>query len=633
MFANNKLIAQCPWRCGSTFDFSPRARGLLVAALVIMATGFQATPCPAQQGGFIEDLFRTVAEAQLQREQRRRIEAETQLNEPATQSIDPREVQVPPTIFPRGPLGNAPSGAPVTRPQINQPSSRPTSPPPTKLPPNQPPSKQPPSQQPSAGAPQGKPSTLTVRTREAAAFVENLVKFNSSAESLVEELRRSASTVPAIRPHVPDAYRVTADTRALLGRCNGLSTPQTLLEPYCDLDSQWRQLSFALRSLDGLSPPITQSIRQCDQVCSLMAKQLGVQPQFDREQLRGVMVMAATYMQALMDDLTVASAAPGDREGMIHDVRLLRQQLLAECDNVHDASYETVVSRFTDFVGRWQRLSAKIAIIRDPHVQMRLDRISECGADTYALMWMPPPSLQIDLRSEADRLHKACGRVLDQLTVRAMVSLPREEQARIVDASRQLDDQCRQLVELAGQRASARDLGVLVVNIDSGWNRVRGMLVSLPSVDRNAISDMDRVCGALRQSIGGGGASAPATMDYDRLLAVAASLEGSTEYFRADLQRYERYMQPASYRDSLTRSTVEMHEAAKQLHWELSRRSDLPAIQRPADTLVHAFDRLSHDLEDVERHGLTGSRAATIRKSHAELMPLVAQMAAALLDH
>ena len=83
----------------------------------------------------------------------------------------------------------------------------------------------------------------------------------------------------------------------------------------------------------------------------------------------------------------------------------------------------------------------------------------------------------------------------------------------------------------------------------------------------------------------------------------------------------------------IVRSTTEMHEAAKQLHFQLSRRADLVTIQVPADTVVHAFDRLSHDLEDIERHGLTGSRAGVMQRAQRDLVPVVAQIGAALLDH
>ncbi len=574
-------------------------------------------------------MFRTVAEAQMRREQQKRSDVESQLNPPATQYLDPREVAVPPSIFPPGPLGPA---SPATRAPFDprgdlRPNSPATNPRATDSNPRKPPSRPP---QSSSSA---KPNTLTVKTREAAAFVENLVKFNASIDPLVEELRRGTATNPAIRSLVPDAFRVTADTRALLGRCDGLEAPQTLLDPYCDLDRRWRQLSFELRFLDGLSPTCTTSIRDCDRWCSLMARQLGVQPQFDRERLRQVMLTAATYMQSLMDDLSISSLPPADRDTLVRDVRLLRQQLLTECNNANDANYETIVTRFTDFVGRWQRVAARVAAVRDPHVQMRLDRIGECGTETYALMWMPPLSPQLDLRAEAARLEKAFGVVLEQLSMRAMASLTRDEEARIVTASRQLDGKCGRLVELAEQRAPLQDLASLVVDIDTTWNSIRGKLVSLPTVDRNSIAEMDRVCGGLRQGLGEGGSVSTPSLDYESLLMAAASLEGSMEYFRADVQRYERYLQPSTYRDAITRAAIEMHEAAKQLHLELGRRGDLPSLQRSADTIAQAFDRISHDLEDVERHGLTGSRAATLERSRDELLPLVAQIAAALLDH
>ncbi len=587
---------------------------LFVTFAVFMS--LNAQPSTAQQGGFIEDLFRSVAEAQLQREQRKRVEAETNARAPEPQAIDPRQVPVPPSVFPGGPLGPAtpPSGREIDRPF-----------PPNRNPPAGP------SKTPTEARDPTKPGSITVRSREAADFVGNLVRFNAAITPLVEDMKRNSVKVPALRPLVPVGYRVNADTRALLGQCDGLAAPQTLVEPYCELDTRWRQLSFGLRSLDGLSSQCTGWVRECDQVCALMAKQLGVQPQFDREELRHVMLTAATYMQSLIDDLSLANLSPQDRDVLVRDVRLLRQHLLTESNHVNDSNYEEVVTRFTDFVSRWQKVSSRLAGMNDPHVRMRLERIGQCGTDTYALMWMPPPMPQIDVRAQVVGLQRSCTALLDQLSLRTLGKLPPPDQIRIVEMSRTLDDKCRQLARLSENRAAQRELAVSFSEVDETWVSLRRTLGTLATVDRQTLVAMDAACDGLRQIFGG--SPRGSSLDYESLLSAAASLEGSTEYLQADIQRYERYFQPSSYRDAVVRSTTELHEASKQLHFELSRRADLATVQVPADAVVHAFDRLSHDLEDVERHGLTGSRAGVIQRAQRDLVPVVAQIGAALLDH
>ncbi len=603
---------------------------LLVIFVGIAVVALFAEPCAAQQGGFIEDLFRRVAESQLQREQSKRAEAERQANVPVPQPSESRDVQVPASIFPRGPLGPAtpPAGRTIDRPippnPPQQPDRRPPVDPRNNLNPSQPNRTQP-------NANPNNSETITVRSREAAEFVENLARFNRSIDPLIADMKRNSANMPAVRPLLPVAYRVSADTRALLSRCNGLTAPQTLVEPYAELDTRWRQLSFGLRSLEGISNDCTSAIRECDKTCSLMAKQLGIQPQFDREGLRQVMLTAATYMQSLMDDLLLVQLPPAERDGLVRDVRLHRQQLLAETDDARDASYEEVVSRFTEFVGRWQRVSSRMLGIRDPHVQMRLDRIRQCGNDVYALVWMPPPSPAIDMRAQAARLQQAYSEVMEQLSLRAMVSLSAQDQLRVVESSRRLDDQCRQFSTLAQNNSSSDKLFSLASEIDRGWSGLRVQLASLTTVNRSSLDEMDRACGGLSQSLG---RNAPiAGLDYENLLAAAASLEGSSEYLLADMQRYARYLQPTSYRDSVVKSTTELHEASKQLHFELSRRADLAAVQRTADAATHSFERLSLDLRDIEQHGLPGSRATVVRHAQQELTPLVARIAAALLDH
>jgi hypothetical protein len=113
---------------------------------------------------------------------------------------------------------------------------------------------------------------------------------------------------------------------------------------------------------------------------------------------------------------------------------------------------------------------------------------------------------------------------------------------------------------------------------------------------------------------------------------VAAALEGSSEYFDADIRRYERYLQPASYRKSMVDASREVHQHAKRLHAELSGRADLAFCQREAGQLIDGWQQLSKDLGHIESHGLSSGRTEHLNRAHQELVPLVAQIAAALLE-
>ena len=116
------------------------------------------------------------------------------------------------------------------------------------------------------------------------------------------------------------------------------------------------------------------------------------------------MIQAATYMQVLLDDMELVSIPPGQARQLSHDCRLLRQRLLGEADHVDEASYEDVVTRFSDFVRRWSEFSQTVYSLDHPQLNCRLDRIAQCGDQTYALLWMPPAASSTQVPVIAHRL-------------------------------------------------------------------------------------------------------------------------------------------------------------------------------------------------------------------------------------
>ena len=339
-------------------------------------------PCnrvSAQRGQLIEGLFRTLAETQIERERQKRAEAERLAREQAETppSKNPYEVHLP-SGFGTKPTFNRP--APNSTPQVN-------------------------------------PNTISinVRSREAAEYAANLVKFNQQFAPLVAELRTASTAHPQLRGLLPEAYAIAADGRAILQNCDGISSLGPIIDSYRELDTRYRQLSFNLQAIPGLSRQCTRAIQQCDELCAAMGKQLNIQPQYDRHALHDVMMMAATYMQALSDDLQIAVVSENQCQRLTHDLRLLRQQLITEAGRVDQTSYDEMVERYAQFIGPWRVFSNQVYTINNPHLNRRLDRISECGEQTYHLLRMQPPVSAQDLIATSLRLQQNLEVVMGQL--------------------------------------------------------------------------------------------------------------------------------------------------------------------------------------------------------------------------
>lgn len=561
--------------------------------LLSLTLAWPALPAHAQRGQFIEGLFRTIAEAQLEREQRKRLEAE-QAAAQAQDSQQDRTIQRVPVPAATVPPGNRPDAAGSIH------RDRP-------------------------------PQAINVRSRAAAEFAQNLVNFNSAIDPLVHELRTGARNVPAIRTLLPDAFQVAADSHALLQRCDGLASLEPIVQPYLELDAKWRQLSFQLRALGGLSSQCTSGIRSCDKLVGLMSRQLQVQPQFDRHELHDLMIIAATYMQSLLDDLELCRIPPPDARRLTHDCRLLRQRLLGEADRVEEASYEDVVSRFTDFASSWSAFSEQVYALNDPHLQRRLDRIRECGDRTYGVLWMPPPYNAATLTASAHRLEEGCAQILDQLTLRSMVTLTPPDQVRVLEASRRMYQQSRELEKATRQGTSRNQLQERFASIDRDWGYLRSKYQRMPTINRATMASIDQECDQLRRALDMTSNREP-TIRHEQLIEVAAALEGSAEYLDADLHRYERYLQPESFRKSTMEAAHEFYHHAKQLHAGLSAGANFSKLQREAEHMLDGWQQLSKNLSLAESHGLTAGRTQNLLRAQRDIVPMVAQIAAALVE-
>ncbi len=556
--------------------------GLIMATLWLFPqTGW------AQRGELIESLFRTIAEAQLEREQQKERSTRPQQPPPRPPGNAARPTNVP--IAP-SPL---PNGNPtIARAQV---------------------------------------PTINVRSREAADFAQQLVDFYVTMERLVVDLREHSARNPNLRPLLPQAYRISADARTLIQSCDQLASLQPIVPAYAELDTRWRQLSFSLRSLDQLDEACQRSIRRGDQLVSAMERQLQMGPQFDRSRLRDLMIVGSTCMETLIDDLQLASIPSKQAEELTHDCRLLQQKLLSQAEHVAGGSYEDVVSRFSEFVGQWSSLGRRISAIDDRHLHRRLDRIRDVGNQTYALLWIPPPTTAVDVRAASLRLESNISNLLDQLTLRAMGTLRPTDQIRVMESSRRLYDQSRQLQTATARSAPVSELASIFKTVDRDWNSLRGSFLQMGTLANGVIFEIDKLCEQLRVALNVSAAGG-APVDLANLVQAAASLEGEAAYLDADIQRFSRYISSQPRRESLVDGSKDFYIHAKRLHSQLSARADFGELQREASHLMDGWEQLSREITDLQRNGIPTRSAESMQRAHREMVPFVAQLGAALLE-
>lgn len=333
-------------------------------------------------------------------------------------------------------------------------------------------------------------------------------------------------------------------------------------------------------------------------------------------------------MQTLEDDLTLCSLPRSRVDSLTSNCRLLRQRLVQEAERVDRATYEQTVSRFSDFAARYANFASTISKIDDPHLQLRLDRIAQCGTETYALLWMTPPEPAIDMTHVAGHLLQSVDSLLNQLNFGSLIGLPQRDQIEVLNLGRSLRSGAEHFRDEASQGVGRRELLTCIGDVDRAWSSLRPRLASLQTISPAAIAAVDRDLGQILTSLGGRVVDQRASLA--ELVELAAALEGSSEYLEADLKRYERYLQPSSFRSKMMRAADDFHDESRRLHQQLSRGDDIRSLQQRTDRMLDAWEQLSDGLRDIQQHGLTSTRALRLKQSQQELLPIVARVAAAL---
>ena len=552
----------------------------------------------AQDGSFVEGLFRTIAEAQLEREQRKRREAESALRRvnPPQSSRTP----LPPGRVPSPGVGN-PSLGPYGRPVAIRPIPTP----------------------PNARVP-GSLEPQVQRFSDALTGLIQEIKF------LTSDLRQTAASNPNARTLLPQAYQLTAQAEAMLATVLGTGSLSFAGQSYQSFDAALRQLSFQVRSAVRLDPEAESHLKNADRYLATMSRQLGTDIQVDRHALHDKMIIAATHMEALLDDLPLTRGVSHDqRRTLGHDGRLLRQAILQEADHVEEISYEQMTTGFHHFAINWRAYAARIAQLNDPHLDRRLDRIAECGEQTYALLLMTPPVDEAELQASCSRLHRLGGTLLDQLTLRAMSRMSPSLRSRVSEMSREFDDATHDLHDLAKRNASRDQLAAAFSRADAVWGGLGPSLAKISTIDLASVSNVDRECDLLRRGFGGA-VTTGRTVPYENLIEIAASLEGTAEYLESEIKRVDRFIEPSSLRRDLLRASDDFHDASKELHAKLYDRRDLSDVRRDGQRMAESWQRLAVAINAVNAKGGAGGRGRRIALTMRDLQPKVASMAAAL---
>ncbi|MGV3485164.1 MAG: hypothetical protein ACO1RT_12165 [Planctomycetaceae bacterium] len=459
-------------------------------------------------------------------------------------------------------------------------------------------------------------------------FLDTLASIRDNVGRLIPELQRYSVSVPAAREVIGDIYQINADASSLYSRTRNGEPIESIFAAYQQVDVRWRDVSYRLRASGSLDARLASLVSAIDSSFQTIDRRLNLTPPIDRVRLRDLMIVTLTYMDAMFDDIRLSPGAFTQADALIRDGRILRERLRQESYKIDRADYDEVVASYAEFVRQWRTYAARLYALNDAHVNQRLDSIRRQGDEVYASLRIQAATDRRQMQYAGQRLTAALLELQDELVRWGVNRLP-SDQVRFVDTVRILVDRSQYLEAELSRGSAIANASSQFAEMDHIWTEgLRSMrAVDARSGLQTSLVKVDVIFAEMRDLLQTG-----PWQGQSELLSTVASLEAATDDFNNDVQRYKRYLNPVSFRDSLSNVSDELYDISRDLHRTLDERSDMREASRLAQQLVDRWQQLSPMLGELPTRGLSPSRTELLYEDYRLMQPLVAKAASMLLN-
>lgn len=451
-------------------------------------------------------------------------------------------------------------------------------------------------------------------------FVDTLQEATAGLVMLLPELQR-AGPQAASWELIPKLRQIEADVAVLIARTRRGEPYEAVAAAYQDLDLRWRDASFRLRSAGSLSASANSQVGRIDSVFRTIDRRLGLQPPIDRVRLRDLMIVTLTYMDAMFDDIRLSQGYSQQSEDWLLQGRVLRERLRQESYRMDSSEYDDIVASFTEFVVAWRGYAQGLHQLNDPHIHRRLESIRRQGEEVFATLRIPAAMDQAELVIATRRLPADLNRLADQVGNWGAERLS-ADQFRFRETCRTLARQADELaveVKRSGVSPAAQRQ---FLQMDQAWREGLRLMASVDprSGVQPLLAQVNTSFREVRDLLG-----TSSWRNQAEVLALVASLDANSEQFTTNLQRFQRLLEPAAYRDRLGVAAQNFHQTAKTLHRQVGEIGDPQQASETTKLLVRQWNELTPLVNELPSRGMPAARTEWLLTPYRELYPLVTQ--------
>ena len=474
----------------------------------------------------------------------------------------------------------------------------------------------PPELQKGYGRPNGPITTRVSNCRQ------QLQAWEGECGELIVELRKEERRLPRVRPLLVDAMRVLASIKNLRGYAGRLPTIEPLVDPYCDIDADWRLLQHRLRQTRGLPQPCIACLDKCNQVNTKLCELFEIQPQINRRELAQYCAEMSSHFQHLTQDVHYDMHAEPGGQKLVRDCQSMYARVHEVVPLIQRGNYDTISGVFEDCTSQWQSLKLKLLDCKHERVRRHCHKIETCGNHIRELLWLP---VELDygyMGTVCGRLQRDMDQILQSYTLKDLLTSPKP--AVLLSCCREFQKQCISFKKCIAKKSPYEQMLDEYRLFNGQWSKLQPLLAECkrPKIRRRLAECEEHV-----EVFGGVFGDGP-IIDHQSMVQICAELDQlSLQLDQMVRQRVQRQYD-SKFRENICEHAVGLKKSVHILHEHAigSRRHESHARPDIETAMVHwkKLRPLIKKCKDVDRRALNQLRG--------QIEPLLVKLQVVYLD-
>ncbi len=289
-------------------------------------------------------------------------------------------------------------------------------------------------------------------TEEMRALRPLVREFAEEASQLNYELNDELRRLPAIRPLVTDALKVSALAVGLDKAMERVNDHRVVEADIQDLDATWRELAYRLGNVRGLSRPTAERIGSLNQINDDIDNAIGINPQFKNRELFEKTYDLAQDLRNLIDDVQ-QEIRGREAQQLLLSLNRSRQQVLNIASMLEESRVdsEMIIREYKQFQTLWYPERVKLQQYDNRYLERSLRRITQTDGEIHQLLLLPTKVDSQQLIYLTSALKKDIDTFFDRTSLKLLMHLPRAD--RVAGVASEFYGVCEHFIDEVNSQA------------------------------------------------------------------------------------------------------------------------------------------------------------------------------------